>query len=255
MKNKKLILKLTAVSIALLTATTAFAVSYREIKARIYDNSSVTIKGNVASMTDVYGNEVKPIVYNGITYVPAIMMETVSGEKVVCDGNGNVVVGKEETPTPKPPVTNYIGEDAAKAKALSHAGLKEQDTDNIKVYSKLYKTPPKYEVKIYKKNTKYSYDIDAVTGAVISYEKETIVTPSPLPPSEVTLIESATAQNIALKHAGCSESEVYRLKTKLKGKRDYQYYEVEWKKGGLEYEYKVSATTGEILKAEVEDND
>ncbi len=66
----------------------------------------------------------------------------------------------------------YIGEERAKAAALTHAGLKESDVSNMIV--KLDRDDGRYvyDVEFLQGNTEYDYEIDAVTGNVLKYDKD-----------------------------------------------------------------------------------
>lgn len=63
------------------------------------------------------------------------------------------------------------------------------------------------------------------------------------------------AKASALKHAGLTESEVTHLETGM----DYDYgkmvYEVDFESGAYEYDYKINATTGEVLYSHIEHKD
>lgn len=65
-----------------------------------------------------------------------------------------------------------------------------------------------------------------------------------------SLIPADTARSNAFSHAGVSASDVYDLDMELDMERGVQVYEIEFKSGRMEYEYVVSATSGEILHSE-----
>ncbi|MDR2529763.1 MAG: PepSY domain-containing protein [Synergistaceae bacterium] len=60
------------------------------------------------------------------------------------------------------------------------------------------------------------------------------------------------AKSIALTHAGLSESELHKLKVELDRRKNHLVYEVEFEHGGMEYEYKIDAVTGDILRRKAE---
>ena len=63
-------------------------------------------------------------------------------------------------------------------------------------------------------------------------------------------ISSEQALNAALEHANLTKSSVdYIKKIEMDYERGRKVYEIEFYKGGMEYEYEVDAVTGSILKA------
>ena len=65
---------------------------------------------------------------------------------------------------------SYIGEAAAQQAALAHAGLDEASVSFVRTHLDWDDGRWKYEVEFYKDSTEYDYDIDAVTGDVLSYD-------------------------------------------------------------------------------------
>ncbi len=65
-------------------------------------------------------------------------------------------------------------------------------------------------------------------------------------------IGAEKAKQIALNHAGLAESQVYALKTDMDWDNGRKEYEVEFKAGGMEYDYEIDAANGTILKADKE---
>mgnify|MGYP001146856970 CR=1 FL=1 len=63
------------------------------------------------------------------------------------------------------------------------------------------------------------------------------------------------AKTIALEHAGFREDEVRFSKAKLENDDGWTVYEVEFYKDGMEYEYKMEASTGEILEYDMDRDD
>lgn len=57
--------------------------------------------------------------------------------------------------------------------ALEHAGLKEEDISYFKMKLDTDHGVTEYEVEFVSGNTEYDYDIDAVTGAIRSFDFET----------------------------------------------------------------------------------
>ena len=65
-----------------------------------------------------------------------------------------------------------IGEAKAKEIALAHAGLAEADVVFVRVNLDYDDGRSEYEVEFYSGNIEYDYDIDAITGAIISVDQD-----------------------------------------------------------------------------------
>ena len=70
--------------------------------------------------------------------------------------------------------------------------------------------------------------------------------------SDKAYIGKEAAEEIALRHSGISRTDAVMLETELEYENGGLVYEVEFKAGQKEYEYHVSAITGEVLKYEIE---
>lgn len=70
-----------------------------------------------------------------------------------------------------------------------------------------------------------------------------------------TDIGAQAAKAAALKHAGLSESQVRELQAEWDNENGRAVYEVEFKSGGMEYDYVIDAATGAVLDHEVERDD
>lgn len=60
-------------------------------------------------------------------------------------------------------------------------------------------------------------------------------------------ISKNEAKDIALKHAKLKEDEVTSLYSELETENNIKKYDVEFKKGNMEYDYEINAETGEII--------
>lgn len=153
--------------------------------------------------------------------------------------------------------TAYISEEDAKKIALEHAGLKEEDISYFKMKLDTDHGVTEYEVEFVSGNTEYDYDIDAVTGAIRSFDFETNNGHSAASPASggnaalpAGSISEADAKKIALeKVPGATESNL-RIKT------DYDdgimKYEVKIVYNEIKYEFEIDAATGTILEWESE---
>lgn len=159
--------------------------------------------------------------------------------------------------TPQPTdVSGRITEADAKQIALDHAGISESETDRLRVKLDYDDGVQEYEVTFYVGNREYDYDIDAATGTIRSFDSEIeddyniasapSATRAATSASSGATITEADAKQIALDHAGVSESETERMRVKLDRDDGVQEYEVNFYVGNREYDYDINAATGEI---------
>ena len=168
--------------------------------------------------------------------------------------------------TPQPTdVSGRITEADAKQIALDHAGISESETDRLRVKLDYDDGVQEYEVTFYVGNREYDYDIDAATGTIRSFDSEIeddyniasapSATPAAAASSSGAAITEAEAKQIALDHAGVSESETERMRVKLDYDDGVQEYEVNFYVGNREYDYDINAATGEIRSYDSEIDD
>ena len=171
----------------------------------------------------------------------------------------------------------YIGVEAAKSAAFAHAGLDASQVTMGEVDFDYEDGRMVYELEFYANGTEYEYDIDASTGAVVKFSQEggrpqtgssagssgnsggvssgsgggTAQTGTGGSSSPDIGREAALAA--ALNHAGVSQDQVYDLEVKREYDDGRLEYEIEFKTGGWEYEYTISAADGAILDYERDD--
>ena len=168
--------------------------------------------------------------------------------------------------TPQPTdVSGRITEADAKQIALDHAGISESETDRLRVKLDYDDGVQEYEVTFYVGNREYDYDIDASTGTIRSFDSEIeddyniasapSATRAATSASSGAAITEADAKQIALDHAGVSESETERMRVKLGRDDGVQEYEVTFYVGNREYDYDINAATGAIRSYDSEIDD
>ena len=160
-----------------------------------------------------------------------------------------------------------IGMDAACGAAEEYAGTTALDSVTAEVDSELDESPAHYEVELHTQWGEFEYLVDAYTGKVLSGQKDLPTTVSaqneaakpsgqkPAPSGTAQDIGYAKAKSIALNHAGVSESKAYDMDIELDEEDGKLVYEVEFKSGGMEYDYEIDAATGTILQQEAEKDD
>lgn len=161
---------------------------------------------------------------------------------------GQVLTGQANV-QPSTPVnpSGDIGMEAAKSAALKHTGLStavftkaERDYDDGRL---------EYELEFHTDSAAYEVTVDAATGHVLDYEKEN------LRGGSTSDIGTQAAKSAALRHAGLSESQVRELQVEWDSEHGRAVYEVEFKSGGMEYDYVIDAATGAVLDHETERDD
>ena len=161
--------------------------------------------------------------------------------------------------------SSFIGESAAKAAALSHAGVSESSTKYCNAWLEYDDGRPEcYEVEFMAGNTRYEYKIALTSATVLESERESYggsgssgqstgqsgSQTSGSSGTSSTDIGAEKAKSIALNHAGVSASQTSEMKVEQDWDDGVLEYEVEFKAGGVEYEYTIHGGTGQILKYE-----
>lgn len=165
--------------------------------------------------------------------------------------------------TPQPTdVSGRLTEEEAKQIALTHASVSESDTQRLRVRLDYDDGVQEYEVTFYVGNREYDYDIDAQTGTIRSFDSEIEndynAATAPTSTAAATTAKAVTeseAKQIALNHAGVSESETERMTVKLGRDDGVDEYEVNFYVGNREYDYDINASTGEIRSYDSEIDD
>lgn len=161
------------------------------------------------------------------------------------------VVSSKPATSSKTNTSSYIGDNKAKQIAVKDAGLKQNAVTFEKVEFSIDDGVKHYEVDFYADGVEYDYEIDALSGAILKRETEGKKQTT----SEKKEISKSKAKNIALKHAGVSESDAYALSVELDRDDGKVYYEIEFKSGGYEYSCNVDAYSGKISDFEKEFDD
>lgn len=95
---------------------------------------------------------------------------------VPASGNLKPAASPEPTaspvPTPEKNATVLIGEDEAKALAMSHANISEKDLSSIQCKLELEGLKLIYDIEMKTKLMEYDYEIDAVSGDIVNFEVE-----------------------------------------------------------------------------------
>ena len=156
--------------------------------------------------------------------------------------------------------TKKISADKAKKIALGDAKLAEKDVTFVKVELELEDNKLVYDVEFYSGNVEYDYDIDAVSGAIVSADRDIENYVIPAQPSaeaptkaQASEISVEKAKQIALSHAGVGSARF--TKAKIEYENGVKVYEIEFKVGNMEYEYDINVVNGAIVSSSAEIDD
>lgn len=149
--------------------------------------------------------------------------------------------------------------DTAKAAALRDAGLAESDVTFKKAELDHDSGMQVYDIEFYTSDAEYDYKINASDGTVLEKSIEQFqVQANPADSSANSpgnnYIGADRAKEIALTHAGLSESDVQSAKTTLEYDDGKAEYEIEFYFGRTEYDYTIDAVTGNIMEYDVDHN-
>lgn len=224
---------------------------------QVNDDIKVTLNGANFTPKDANGKEVPLFSYNGTTYAPVRAICEAAGLKVDYDSATYtaVLTTQDQYIASTPDASNYITAEQAKSAALKHAGVNASDAIFVKAGLDWDDGKVHYEVEFYAGNTEYDYDIDAVSGAVLSYDREwddfslkgyqnTDSSTGTGSTSQSNLITEAKAKEIALAKAPAGATVV---KCKLDRDDGRYVYEIEMRSGYMEYECDINAVTGVII--------
>jgi len=154
-----------------------------------------------------------------------------------------------------------LSTEEARDKALAHAGVASNNIRFLHINFDVDDGVPLYEITFIKGNTRYEYDIHALTGEILDYEAETDSSHNKVPSQseEITSAPDVTEPPVfltieelkatVLSHLGLSSSEAIFEEIEPDHHKGYDVFEVELIADGREYELTVHATTGEILKS------
>lgn len=234
--------------VATLGVSALAAVSSRTIK--VEEGFSITINGASFTPRDANGDKVSVFRYNGTVYAPVRAVCEAAGMDVDYDSATRTV---ELTTADQLTTDDYITEAKAKSIALKDAGVKESKAVFLTVRLDWDDGRPVYEVEFYSGQTEYDYEIHAVTGAILSSDRdlEDFEIPT-VSDTEDDMISAEKAKSIALKRAP-SGTTVHQCKLDWDDGR--AVYEVEMRNGRTEYDCDIDAYTGTILNWESDYDD
>lgn len=149
----------------------------------------------------------------------------------------------------------YIGEQKACEVAFADVGSDGSDVTDVSVSIEQDYGVLVYDIEFRHNGYEYEYEINAVTGEIVDIEKDfdSYYDASGNPMDYTTdasmanYISKEDAKANALTHAGLGESDIFGYEVELDNEDGSVYYEIEFKSGGYDYEYKIDATNGSVI--------
>lgn len=248
MKKKTYAVAALALTSCLVLGAAAASQDYN-VTATFRPDMKLKVNGTTYTIRDTTGQEVSPLIYNGTTYLPLANLGQLLGAEVSWDAATQTVIVTDNASTAAAGAASYLGEAKAKEIALNHAGLTSSQASFLEVKLDRDDGRAVYEVEFYSGNKEYDYEIDAASGAIVSYdfdiEHYTI-------PSAGTNTGSSTGNYITrekaqqLAQAKAPNATLVKLEFEFDDGR--AVYEGELREGRTEYEFEIDAVTGAFLQ-------
>lgn len=165
--------------------------------------------------------------------------------------SGKILEFDRERVDKKPSVdtSKFISVEEAKAAALKRASLDASKVTFTKAELDIDDRTPHYDIEFVSGGYEYEVEVNAKNGRIIDFDRE-LDDSKPADPSKY--VSADAAKKAALDHAGLTESQVTELETELDTDSLTAHYDVEFKCGGFEYEYKINAKSGKVISFEKE---
>ena len=154
------------------------------------------------------------------------------------------------TQTPQQASTELTSDEALEI-ALKDANVKKEDVTITKKSIDMDHGIKKHEFEFYSGNVEYEYDINALTGEIVS--KSTKRYTGSTTASSTGPLTQEQALQVALQHANVTEKDIALLKTELDYEHGKEVFEFEFYVGNVEYNYTIDTSTGEIIEYEIGD--
>lgn len=155
------------------------------------------------------------------------------------------------TQTPQQASTELTSDEALEI-ALKDANVKKEDVTITKTSIDMDHGVKKHEFEFYSGDVEYDYDINALTGEIISKSTKRYMGNTATSSNTGSLTQEQALQ-VALQHANVTEKDIALLKTELDYEHGKEVFEFEFYVGNVEYNYTIDASTGDIIKYEIGD--
>ena len=141
-----------------------------------------------------------------------------------------------------------IGTEAAKSAAFAAAGTSAANASSVRVERDYDDGRLEYDVEFWVGTTEWDITVDGSSGAILEQKREDH--PNAISPDQA--IGREAALTAALNHAGIAQSDIYDVEVEQELDERTPHYEVQFKSGYMEYEYRIDAATGAVLFHESE---
>lgn len=216
----------------------------QSVTATFRPDVTLQVNGTAYTIRDTNGNEVAPLLYNGTTYVPLATLGQALGVQVSWDAATQTVVITDQGG--QAASSSYIGEAKAKEIALQHAGLSSGQVTFFRTQMDWENGRRVYDVEFYSGNKEYDYEIDATSGAVLSYDFDAEHYTAPSGNQSGNYISQEKAAQLAQDRA----PNATLIKIQFEFDDGRAVYEGELREGRTEYEFEIDATTGNFIQWE-----
>ena len=155
----------------------------------------------------------------------------------------------------------YISRESAKDAAFKHAIVTESEVTDLSVELDIEHHRVIYDISFDHKGYEYEYEVNALTGEVVSYfkEKEEVIVKTTTKKKTTTTkkttvskISKEKAKSIALKDAGVNEKDIKDYEIEYDYEKGKYIYEIDFESGKYDYSYDIDANTGKIINKEKE---
>lgn len=218
-----------------------------------YSDIKLVVNGETMTLRDQNGSRVEPFTLDGSAYLPVRALGDALGMDVSWN-SATQTITMNGTAWSAPDESGYIGAEAARAAALKHAGVKAANATFFKTQWDWEDGRAVYEVEFYSGDTEYDYDVDALTGAILSWDHEVEgyhIPSSSAAAEKGNYIGLERARSLAQAKA----PKAALISCKLDWEDGRAVYEGELREGGMEYEFEIDAVTGTFLKWETDWDD
>lgn len=223
---------------------------HKEVEGKVSTDQCISVtktKKIVFADANVSENSVRDFeierdVYRGVnSYSIEFEVKGVEFEYEVSRKSGKILYKEREG---NKTTSSTISVAKAKTAALNDAGLKASELDDYDIERNVYKGVNSYNIEFEAAGVEYEYEVSRKSGKILYKEVEG---------EKVNAsISKAKVKEIVLKNAGVSASKVKDYDVELDNEKGKAVYEIDFEVGNTEYEYKVDAATGKILKKEVD---
>ena len=152
---------------------------------------------------------------------------------------------------------DFIGAVAAKEAALADSGEDAAEVTFTRSRLETDGGTALYRVEFYSAQADYEYEIDAANAEILENSKSILRHPynvSDQDPEDV-LIGSEKARELALRDAGLKESDVRFDRVTIRFEEGRNRYRICFSLEDTEYEYDIDASSGEVLRKQIDDED